>query len=1668
LKYKNKFLYFDSIVFSFLVLVKKNIKIINNLIPIFSKIFKKSVIYNYCNTIAIILLFYNQNFNNFSLKLYNILLLVNKKLIKTFNIKINLFDENILIKDFIIFIKNMLYVAKLDFIFIIIINFVYIFGYSLWFKKWILKILLLVKLNINLINSLKYIKTISFKFIFLKKYSHKTINLILKFIDKFGYSIPYNYKTFYIKNINIKKYPFLKNITNKLNNMVKIFNKISKLFLILDQLISFLKIFFFITSINKNSIIYINIIFNFINLYLSHNLKSLKFFEIYVKKPILIIKNLKNKNDFLHLKTHFIKKFIKIKKNKKKLNYIFKNKKIKIYNNIKSNIKIWERYYFSKPKLILPNFKFHPFPVFDSICSYYGKNTGNPPMYFPKISKYGLISKWYNVKNKMMNKIIEYENIKNSYQFLKKDEIFFFKEYSFIWISEYIRYVLNYSENSLLSNNIWPEHGLIRKNQKLSLSDIILNFNMRYGCRKFLKRRYNWFEHRYSIFIISSEINDLKNDIDYFFYFDFTEVFVKFLHKKLFWGHISVKLGNNDYYKFFNEFSFKKSTHVSENKNILKFMPIFSYNNKNKENKIFIKKLKKYSNIFLKTYDDLELEDTSFSLIFRNLFFNNRINRVNLKNISIYFKYLLTSFDLLQHMNILTTKLSKNTIYFMNEYLDKYYENKELLGEKLNSSLVDVKKNLYAIQSFKNIKETSGFPKAYKFREYWVKFVVKKTSVIPGFVDFLENNFSLFIKHSVNLYEKKLIKNLNYAKITYILNFKYIIDNSLQWFKLAFKASYSDFYVIPNFNYEFNLKHELGFDLKNSVILEITLVKLMNIKKMWNSIKFNVYLIKNWKKKYKKILFQNCRFVLYKDLIYFENNFINYDVLFKKASKYLYWGFSDIFFKNFKFFLKKKIEKGKSFVSIGDKLRIFSNILLDKNRFGIFKNPTIFTIENHFFLLPEYFYGKNYTDFYFINKLVEMLSMGIFTDKFLEYESLNQNISKRLFSSLDSLYFNLNIKMRVTPKIYSNYIIKYNKILNKIVNKKNTNFNNGMRKSILLGIKLTKIYKKKKISKLYVKFNRHKKKKTIPRVYSLEKYVWISKIYSRINFLDNYLNPDIMLRVKKLNFLTWRSFFKNTNNFFKIPYLKNKTYKNNSNFFIKNIKYLLLNLYILNNLGKLRFKLIRHRLNLMLKKFGKFAGISKNYLKNLGFIEFIPNFKKSNLIDLFNKDQTKDFFIDLLFIWSNKLKKQIFFKNLHKWFNHVVVSWKQQKLTIVRFRDSIRSIMLLPYRTSLARISHDFFLIINKIQPITVEDCFYFREYSSYFFHKLTFCVRSNRISVSTIKNKKLIYLSKLINFRFFNRIVWIKNKRLRYNFYFGYNKFTDSNKVLFKHFKKIKIYTNKINNKNLYYKNLKNKMNLELKILNSSISDNITENILKKENLAEIKSQHWTSIERYETWTDSSNTSLTSITSFEYRYYWKKAYYAWFILRGFFRSYRKLKYKNLLINKKLNYLKNLDVFGVSFPIPYKYDIRFSIYEDPYEDFLFENTTISDVSLIKYHSDSEEKNKLSGYLSSVTDKESSDNEQIGRFYVKNKRFRGIHHYDFDHRNMNHESIKINFYPNESDHDISTSSKNSINEDIFSNILTDKIKYPINYINKLYYLKNMDKFNVIDSNKDKKK
>lgn len=53
----------------------------------------------------------------------------------------------------------------------------------------------------------------------------------------------------------------------------------------------------------------------------------------------------------------------------------------------------------------------------------------------------------------------------------------------------------------------------------------------------------------------------------------------------------------------------------------------------------------------------------------------------------------------------------------------------------------------------------------------------------------------------------------------------------------------------------------------------------------------------------------------------------------------------------------------------------------------------------------------------------------------------------------------------------------------------------------------------------------------------------------------------------------------------------------------------------------------------------------------------------------------------------------------------------------------------------------------------------------------------------------------------------------------------------------------------------------------------------------------------------------------------------------------KNLRYRSSVINKKFNYLKNIDNFGVAYPLPFLHNIRHSIYEDPFDEFVFLNHT---------------------------------------------------------------------------------------------------------------------------------
>lgn len=202
-------------------------------------------------------------------------------------------------------------------------------------------------------------------------------------------------------------------------------------------------------------------------------------------------------------------------------------------------------------------------------------------------------------------------------------------------------------------------------------------------------------------------------------------------------------------------------------------------------------------------------------------------------------------------------------------------------------------------------------------------------------------------------------------------------------------------------------------------------------------------------------------------------------------------------------------------------------------------------------------------------------------------------------------------------------------------------------------------------------------------------------------------------------------------------------------------------------------------------------------------------------------------------------------------------------------KKSLKKFLKYPYFKVIPLLSNDFFIVLDSTQPITVEDCLYYRDYTSLFIHKVIFFIKKRSLSVGLVKEYSNDMLVRVVNFKFFNRFVWFNKKLLLKKevlceYPFAKNSILKKNSLG-------NVYL--INTPSLLKKNFLNNFSLELvnkptflKIkLQNSINSAILSNIDK--NLS-IKDNHWTHIERFETWTDSSNTSLTSVTSFESQYY--------------------------------------------------------------------------------------------------------------------------------------------------------------------------------------------------------
>lgn len=541
-----------------------------------------------------------------------------------------------------------------------------------------------------------------------------------------------------------------------------------------------------------------------------------------------------------------------------------------------------------------------------------------------------------------------------------------------------------------------------------------------------------------------------------------------------------------------------------------------------------------------------------------------------------------------------------------------------------------------------------------------------------------------------------------------------------------------------------------------------------------------------------------------------------------------------------------------------------------------------------------------------------------------------------------------------------------------------------------------------KPDKSYVLRKYEKDKRSCPEKFKVgsfkvKNFSWVTSVYSRLIKISNFRFTK-KNRQKKIDFLKWRSSF---SSYSAIGGLHSSyTFMGLRKFYF--LKKLIESVNTASYSPDMRTDMIFG--TRLCFKISKIFFNFKN-LKNFFLIKFIVGPKKNKTIGRYNYEQSIDFLIDLVFYWFCSNNVIFFSKNIYKWLDFVKVRWKEQKLLILLHRNGLKSCNAYPYSNIVPEVFYDFFIILDKTQPITIEDCLYFRDYTKFFLHKLIFFIKKKKLTLGFVKSSSMSKIVSTVNFKFLNRFVWVE---------FIFSKVNNS-------FSKISYAVN-----NFYGTGYKTKNRPFLHIFNKKMSEVATKRDLKhpplkkyenfsslessldySEKSISIKDQHWTHIERFDTWTDSSNTSLTSITSFDSQVYWAKSQYSWFVLKAFFRSYRNRRFKALSSDKKLRYLKNISVFGVSYPIPFKPGLSFSIYEDPFDEFLFNNTAGDNYDFMTPRDRSTNKNETdrTDYpvgrfgAESVTDATEMIAKPriiygIGRQFKSDRRFLGKHPYDY--------------------------------------------------------------------------
>lgn len=130
------------------------------------------------------------------------------------------------------------------------------------------------------------------------------------------------------------------------------------------------------------------------------------------------------------------------------------------------------------------------------------------------------------------------------------------------------------------------------------------------------------------------------------------------------------------------------------------------------------------------------------------------------------------------------------------------------------------------------------------------------------------------------------------------------------------------------------------------------------------------------------------------------------------------------------------------------------------------------------------------------------------------------------------------------------------------------------------------------------------------------------------------------------------------------------------------------------------------------------------YLRKLPTIKFIRGgCSNSEPASSYNYDQTKNFFISqyLTYVSENKVTlTRSVSTSVYGWIDKIIVNWSIYRILLANYRFSIRKAMQMPYSDIMPIVTNDFVVLLLNIQPVTYEDCKYYREYTELFVVKLT------------------------------------------------------------------------------------------------------------------------------------------------------------------------------------------------------------------------------------------------------------------------------------------------------------------------------------------------------------